>query len=54
MEFAFSLSLVFATLVGLTVGLVMGVFFARSKESGTAPIDYAELLSTNRVLEEKL
>ncbi|MFT5037992.1 MAG: DNA recombination protein RmuC [Flavobacteriaceae bacterium] len=54
MEFTFSLSLVFATLVGLTVGLVMGVFFARSKESGTGPIDYAELLSTNRVLEEKL
>lgn len=54
MEFSISLSLVFATLVGLAVGLVMGVLFARSKEGAKGDIDYAELLSTNRVLEEKL
>ncbi|MFQ3287471.1 MAG: hypothetical protein ACI9MZ_001360, partial [Porticoccaceae bacterium] len=31
MEFSISLSLVFATLIGLIAGLVLGVFFTRSK-----------------------
>ena len=54
MEFSISLSLVFATLIGLIAGLVLGVFFTRSKETADDGIDNAELMSTNRVLEERL
>ena len=54
MEFSISLSLVFATLIGLIAGLVLGVFFTRSKDTADDGIDNAELMSTNRVLEERL